>query len=62
MVRFLFGSELKALRQHPSFYRQIDRNALCLLLRYNYIPAPHAIYQRIRKLEPGTLLTVFFGN
>jgi len=55
---FLFGSELKALRQHPSFYSQIDRNALCLLLRYNYIPAPHAIYQRIRKLEPGTLLTV----
>lgn len=55
---FLFGSELKALKQHPAFAAQIDRNALCLLLRHNYIPAPYSIYQGISKLEPGCLLTV----
>lgn len=55
---FLFGSELKALRVHPAFNADIDRNALCLLMRHNYIPAPHSIYQGITKVEAGTVLTV----
>ncbi|NMG73937.1 asparagine synthase (glutamine-hydrolyzing) [Aromatoleum diolicum] len=55
---FLFGSELKALRAHPSFAAGIDRGALSLMLRHNAIPAPHSIYEGIRKLEPGCLLTV----
>ena len=55
---FLFGSELKALKAHPAFTASIDRNALCLLMRHNYIPAPYSIYQGISKLEPGCLLTV----
>jgi asparagine synthase (glutamine-hydrolysing) len=55
---FLFGSELKALKAHPSFAAGIDRNALCLLMRHNYIPAPYSIYQGIAKLEAGCLLTV----
>ena len=55
---FLFGSELKALKAHPAFAAEIDRGAICLLLRHNYIPAPYSIYQDIAKLEPGCLLTV----
>jgi asparagine synthase (glutamine-hydrolysing) len=55
---FLFGSELKALKAHPAFAASIDRNALCLLMRYNYIPAPYSIYQGVAKLEAGCLLTV----
>jgi asparagine synthase (glutamine-hydrolysing) len=55
---FLFGSELKALKAHPAFVADIDRGALCLLLRHNYIPAPYSIYQGIAKLEPGYLLSV----
>jgi asparagine synthase (glutamine-hydrolysing) len=55
---FLFGSELKALRAHPDFHARIDRNALTLLMRHNYVPAPHCIYQGIRKLLPGSLLVV----
>jgi asparagine synthase (glutamine-hydrolysing) len=55
---FLFGSELKAIKQHPSFTAEIDRDALCLLMRHNYIPAPYSIYKGISKLEPGCLLTV----
>jgi asparagine synthase (glutamine-hydrolysing) len=55
---FLFASELKALRAYPDFKPEIDRGAVALLLRYNYVPAPHSIYQGIHKLLAGTLLAV----
>jgi asparagine synthase (glutamine-hydrolysing) len=55
---FLFGSELKALKAHPSFAAQVNRDALCLLMRHNYVPAPHSIYHGIHKLLPGCLLTI----
>ncbi len=54
----LFGSELKALRAHPAFDSSIDISALALYLRYAYIADPHCIYERIRKLPPGTFLVV----
>jgi asparagine synthase (glutamine-hydrolysing) len=55
---FLFGSELKALKAHPAFAASVDRGALCLLLRHNYVPTPYSIYEGIAKLEPGCLLSV----
>lgn len=55
---FLFGSDLKALKAHPAFTASINRDALCLLMRHNYVSAPHSIYQGIYKLPPGHLLTV----
>jgi asparagine synthase (glutamine-hydrolysing) len=55
---FLFGSELKGLKAHLAFEGTVNRDALCLQLRHNYIPAPHSIYKGIFKLMPGTLLTV----
>ena len=59
---FLFGSELKALKAHPEFAAEIDRNALALQLRHNYIPAPYSIYKGIRKLLPGTFLKLMTGR
>ncbi len=53
---FLFGSELKALRAHPAWGGTIDRGALCLYMRYGYIPAPYSVYQNINKLTQGTIL------
>lgn len=55
---FLFGSELKALRAHTLWMGEIDRGALSLYLRHNYIPAPYSIYKGIYKLRAGCLLTV----
>lgn len=55
---FLFGSELKALKAHNSFQKNIDRSAITLLLRHGYIPAPFSIYKGIQKLAPGTLATI----
>jgi asparagine synthase (glutamine-hydrolysing) len=59
---FLFGSELSALKAHPDWEGEIDRGALCLLLRLNYVPAPYAIYKGIRKLPAGTYLVLRRGD
>lgn len=53
---FVFASELKALRCHPAWRGEIDRDALAVYLRHNYLPAPHTIHPGIQKLPPGTLL------
>ena len=54
----LFGSELAALRAHPSFNAAIDPGALSLLLRYGYVPSPWSIHSGVRKLPAGTSLTL----
>ena len=59
---FAFGSELKAIAALPGFDGRVDRGALCLLLRHNYIPQPRSIYEGIFKLPPGTLLRVEAGD
>jgi asparagine synthase (glutamine-hydrolysing) len=53
---FLFGSELKALKAHPCFDGEVDRDSITLQLRHNCIPAPYSIYKGIKKLLPGTFL------
>lgn len=54
----VFGSQLKAIRQHPAFNAEIDRDAITLLLRHNYIPAPYSIYKGFFKLNSGCILNV----
>jgi len=55
---FLFGSELKALLSNPTADPEIDRDALALYLRHNYIPAPYTIYRGFQKVLPGTIVTI----
>ena len=55
---FLFGSELKALRAHPDFSADVDRNAVSSYLRFGYVPCPQSIYKGIYKLPPGSLLSL----
>ncbi|MEQ1779392.1 MAG: asparagine synthase (glutamine-hydrolyzing) [Nitrosomonas sp.] len=59
---FLFGSELKALKEHPDFLAEIDRDVICLYLRHCTIPAPYSIYKGIKKLLPGTYLQLPLGR
>ena len=59
---FIFGSELKALVQHPSFERRLNLFAVHLLMRHNYVPDPFSIYENISKLPPGNLLTLKAGE
>ena len=53
---FLFGSELKALREHPEWRGEIDRDALADYLVRGVVPAPASIHVGMRKLPPGALL------
>jgi asparagine synthase (glutamine-hydrolysing) len=55
---FVFGSELKGLREHPAFENNVDRGALTLQIRHGCVPAPYSIFEGIYKLEPGKMLTV----
>ena len=52
----VFGSELKALQQHPCWEGVIDRRALATFMRYNYIKAPETIFSGIKKLPPASYL------
>ena len=58
---WVFGSELKALRAHPAWRPELDRGALALFLRHGYIPAPWSIYQGVRKVMPGTIVSLANG-
>ena len=53
---FIFASELKEMYVHPQFHKQIDMEAVALYFKFGYVPAPHAIFQGVRKLMPGHYL------
>ncbi|MEA2416204.1 MAG: hypothetical protein QOI58_2861 [Thermoanaerobaculia bacterium] len=58
----LFGSELKAMTVAEEFPHAVDRDALDLYMRYAYVPAPYTIYENVRKVRPGTIVTIDAGG
>ena len=54
----LFGSEIKSLAMHPDLDRTIDEAAAKLYAQFRYVPAPKSIYRGVKKLLPGTILTI----
>ncbi len=60
--QLLFGSELKALAEAPSFRRQLSPAAIDQFLTYQYVPHPNSIYESTRKLPPGHLAVVREGE
>lgn len=57
-----FGSEIRALRATMPEKAEIDHTSLCLFLRYRYTPSPYTLLKGIRKLAPGTKLTIDNGT
>ena len=55
---FMFTSELKALHTHPDFVPEVDRNALAIYTRHNYVPVPWSIYKGIYKLPQASYMAV----
>lgn len=58
----IFASELKAIKAHPGFKAEIDRDSLTLFLRHGYVPAPYSIYRGIQKLMPGHFIEINLGG
>ncbi|WP_137936949.1 asparagine synthase (glutamine-hydrolyzing) [Chitinivorax sp. B] len=58
----VFASEMAALYQHPHWKGDINRDALALMMRHNYIPAPYSIFRNVSKLRPGHMLTLTCGS
>ncbi len=57
-----FGSELKAILEHPEIPRILDLQGLSAYLSVNYVPGSRTLVHGIRKLPPGHLLEWRRGN
>jgi len=55
---FVFASELKAFAAHPNWKTSIDRRALTAFMRYSYVPAPWTIWEGVRKLVAGSMISI----
>jgi asparagine synthase (glutamine-hydrolysing) len=55
--RLYFGSEIKSLLEAPDLSRDLDLDALDHYLSFLYTPRDQSIFQQVRKLPPGHLLT-----
>ncbi|MDE3168372.1 MAG: asparagine synthase (glutamine-hydrolyzing), partial [Acidobacteriota bacterium] len=51
-----FGSELKAILEHPAVPRRMDIAALDRYLSVNYVPGDRTLIEGIRKVPPGHFL------
>ena len=56
--KFIFFSELKALRLYPGFDPTLDPCAVEEYFAYGYIPEPRTLYRNTFKLPPGHHLTL----
>jgi len=57
-----FGSEMRPIRTAMPGKVEIDTTSLNLFLRYRFTPSPYTILKGVRKLAPGTKLTVQNGS
>ncbi len=58
----VFGSEVKALAEHPGVTIRPNADALPALLAYGYAPTPTSMFAGIHKLEPASRLTFVRGD
>jgi len=54
----VFGSEIKALLEHPAVPRRLNEVVLPHYLAYGYPPSPDTLFQGIHTLPPGYLLSI----
>lgn len=56
--QLVFGSEIKALLQHPECPRALDGKALAELFTFRYVPSPNTLFEGIKKLPPAHSMVV----
>ena len=60
--RLVFGSEIKAILEHPAVERDVDEAALYHYLTYYAAPAPDTLFRGIKKLPAGHYMTLEAGG
>jgi asparagine synthase (glutamine-hydrolysing) len=55
---FVFGSEAKAVLEHPAVPRELDEQAFADYLTFGFVPAPRTMFRGIGKLAPGERMVV----
>ena len=55
---FFFGSEIKSFLPHPSFEKEVNKNAVLPYLTFQYPVTNETFFKNIYKLEPGTWMRV----
>ncbi len=50
---FVFASQVSALKQHPAWRGEIDRDVLAQYLRFNCVQAPNSIFRKVKQLPPA---------
>ncbi len=58
----VFGSELRAVLQHPAVGRDLDPAGVARYLTYDFVPDPHTLVRGVRKLPPAHALTAAEGK
>jgi asparagine synthase (glutamine-hydrolysing) len=54
----LFGSEVKAILEHPAAPRDLDEDALASYLTFGFTPPPRTMFRGISKLGAGELISM----
>ncbi|HIW21603.1 MAG TPA: asparagine synthase (glutamine-hydrolyzing) [Candidatus Dorea intestinavium] len=58
----LFGSEIKSFLPHPSFKKEVNKDALKMYLIFQYTPTKESMFKGVYKLEPGSYFTYDGSN
>jgi asparagine synthase (glutamine-hydrolysing) len=58
----VFGSELKAILEHPLVSRDVDPEAVEDYFCFGYVPDPRTIFRSVKKLGPGHHLVARRGH
>ena len=55
---FVFASELRALRRHPSVSGEIAQEEIVHFLRHGYVREGHSMLRGLRQVRPGEIVTL----
>ena len=58
---YVFASELKAVQVFTQGVPEIDKQSVASYLFFGYVPTPQSIFEGVRKLEPGHVLSLKRG-
>jgi asparagine synthase (glutamine-hydrolysing) len=59
---FIFGSEIKAILEHPLVEREVDLTGLDQVLSFPGLVSPRTMFRNIKSLKSGHYMTVADGN